>query len=159
MEINKTGRYITESDGLFKHMVISEKELNNLMIEKSLDEIAKEYNVNFISIKKKGSIDFKHYTLSEYEGSIYDNGLICNNGNYIPDLGKGIYVIDKNNVDAEDNVLDYLVEMYDYDEKFIVVEGEYNGEYIECIYGYGHEGYIVLQAEEVYIDFIDDVNI
>lgn len=133
--IEKTGG--ENEDFLFSHAIIQE--------ESDISNIPQK--VDFVSIEKKDSFNFLHITPVENESSIFKKGLVLPQSDYISDLGKGIYLIEEDNVEAIEYLKDYVSEHYgeydDEDVKILIVTGEYNGSYIECIKGDGHVGYIV----------------
>ena len=153
--IQQTGE-IKKNDFMFKHIVFTEEELKEIQNNMSLKDIANTLNVDFISIVRNDSIDFIHVSNIKY--TYYNDGLKA--GRHIGDLGKGIYVINKNDPEAIDNLFNFLTEQYESDdeesdEELTIITGTYKGEFTECIYGYGHRGYIVLNCDEIKPEYID----
>ena len=103
-----------------------------------------------VSVELEGEIDFVHYCYEEDLESIKKNGILLSysgKGEYIPDMGHGIYVVESDSAyDVTDEIIEFLVGRYDdRNEEVGYIEGTYKGKYIECIYGYAHEGHIVLK--------------
>lgn len=120
----------------FKMMMIDDEK------EFSLEEV-KLMNVDFVCVKRTGPINFIHVSDVENRLSIDETGLKISKRDWIPDLGKGIYCVKEEDDEGLNNLKDYISENEDSDY-IIVVNGNYNGDYLECIYGVGHKGYIVL---------------
>lgn len=138
---NKNEYCITE------HMVISKKEKESILkYYDSIEKFAKEHNIDFISEKINGnSINFIHLSDIRKEQSIRKNGLLCSYCSYEADLGFGIYAIESNCYKGLDNLKSFFE---DYEkEEVLVIKGIYNSSYTKCIYGQGHEGYIVLEDD------------
>lgn len=109
-----------------------------------MEALESKGEVDYFCIEKTGHIKFIHLAGLESLSFIKANGLIPMS-DYIPDLGVGIYCIEdsETNIDALDN-LKGLHDCYEPTSRYLEVRGEYNGKYIECIYGNSHEGFIVL---------------
>lgn len=117
-----------------------------------------------ISVEKEGKVDFIHCFYVENMESIKEKGLLIScsslkDVDYIPDMGYGIYVEEgSSSYDMSDELAEFLLQRYDYEDAEIgYVEGSYIGKYIECIYGYKHEGYIVLK-EDVQLKMINNID-
>lgn len=144
--IVKTGD-IGGNDFLFHMIVISEEEMDNLS-SADLSILAKKHDIDFICVKKTGCINYMHYTASENLQSIEENGL--KNSGTCKDLGAGIYVVRESDIGALINVQDYFAEALSYeDDSIVCVSGRYNGDYIECVHGFQHTGYIVLLTDHI----------
>lgn len=152
----KTKTYVIEATGgnpavifdpddfLFQHMVLSEKEEYE---KEELKELAKTHNVDFISKEEEGSFTFLHVTSPEHLESIREHGLKPSEDGYVGDLGYGVYVIDEDDTEAIENLLDYLeAALEDDEEEILLIQGSYTGAFTRCIYGDGHEGYIVIKS-------------
>lgn len=151
LNIERTGG--KNGDFLFNHLVLSEKELREV---ESIEELAEKHDIDFISVERNNSINYYHVTdIDNYE-SINEKGLLYNQNNeWVGDLGKGIYAVEQGNHIAIDNLQSYVAELVGGDD-ILIVEGVYTGIYTECIYGYGHEGYIVFKGNtDNIIDLID----
>lgn len=142
--IEETGGLPGQASGgmgfAFKHLVL---ERAQALIQQLLPSIAQSYDADFISIEEEGVIEFIHVSRLEVAESIKSNGLILSDEDFVLDLGKGIYVIEDADDEAEQHLLDYL-ESSD-DEEILVVRGCYSGKYTRCLYGEGHVGYIVIK--------------
>lgn len=147
--IKEAGLLYDGDEPLFYNLVVSEIELNELLgVYGSYESISEHYKVDFISVHMKSEIDFIHLTDVRNQSGIEKLGLLVPNSEYIPDLGKGVYVVDVYSEKGFDNVKDYIAEK-DNMEELLVIEGSYEGELEICVYGDGHEGYIVINN---YID-------
>lgn len=149
METFTYGIQDTGGDGegyLFKHLTLTEGEYEKIISTRSLKEIAKEQQVDFISVIKEGRVRFLHVSNEYNYDSIDKNGLQANADGFTGDLGIGIYVIDESNKTALDNLKTYVM---DESNDLLLVDGYYYGPYTECVYGEQHEGYIVLLANSI----------
>ena len=154
-----------EKSEIFMHLILDEIDVlilrdNNI----SFRTLAEQCQVDFIAVRKYGQISFRHFASMDSYDFINQNGLHSKDPNSILDLGDGVYVIRSKyeDVSGYDNVLNWLGEHLDHHTKeMLLVEGTYDGEYHECVYGYQHEGYIVLKtpvpAEK--IENISDVDV
>lgn len=131
-------------DFLFHHLVLSdEKEYS----KEELEELARTHEVDFISKEEDGSFTFLHVTSPEYLDSIQEHGLKPSDDGYVGDLGYGVYVVDEGDTDALENLMDYLeAALEDDEDEILLIQGSYTGRYTRCIYGDGHEGYIVIKS-------------
>lgn len=131
--ISKTGQ--VGDYFMYTHAVID----NESELQSVLDN---HPEVDLVSVKRFGSVEFMHVTDAANIDSILESGLKVNH-TINPDLGQGTYVIQA----SEREVLHgYLNEMYDDDDEEIgIIAGYYTGEYLECIHGDGHVGYIVFE--------------
>ena len=150
LEIKETG-YLGDGIYLWKTMILETDE--ELPSKKELESL----NVNLVLKKFEGvDLNLVHYTSEDnYEG-IVEKGILLpdlNDENNNLDLGIGIYCIEEGNLDAELNIEKYL-ENYeeDYVSKFTF---NFTGEYLECIYGEEHEGYILLAKNVPAKDIIE----
>jgi len=132
---------------IFKHLIITVDEMECLLASGlSIEKFATENNIDFISLKKFGKVEVLHITSTLNKQSIHEKGLLCNRTvGWINDLGIGLYGVDKDNETGLENLRTYVEGHFD-DDDMLIVEADYTGEYIQCIYGYGHEGYIVLKV-------------
>lgn len=152
MRIEFTGFAVDEF--MFKNLILTQQEYLQIT---DLRTLAEQNQVDFISVETEGEINYIHLTDIDNIDFIEQNGLTKKND--ISDLGIGIYVVDKNNFDGVDNLKTYF-EDYDYDDDDIaIVTGNYQGKYLECVYGYGHKGYIVINADKIEYNNIDTINI
>ena len=135
-----------EEGYLFKHLTLTEEEYEKTVRTRSLEEIAKEQQVDFISVRKEGRVRFLHVSNEYNYDSIDKNGLQSNADGFIGDLGIGIYVVDESNKIALDNLKTYVM---DESNDLVLVDGYYYGPYTECVYGEQHEGYIVLLTNSI----------
>ncbi len=144
-------------DFLFTHLVVAENELEEIKSKTTLKEFASSLRVDFISVAKDDGLEYLH-VIDTDRNYIEQNGL--KEGRYVGDLGRGLYVVEENNPEAVANLMGFLSE-YKEEEELTLVKGYYKGPYTECVYGYGHEGYIVLKGTdgvkpgEISIDRID----
>ena len=75
-------------------------------------------------------------------------GLIVNeDSTYIPDLGDGIYGVDRYSDTGIDNLKTYLMEFQE--DEILIIKGIYNGKYNYCVKGEDHEGYIVFHDRKI----------
>jgi len=141
-KIEQTGG--KHDDHMFKHMILTEEQYEEILKSGTeLIKIAEESQVDFISVRKNNKITFKHISAVENESSINKSGLSFHDDEFIYDLGKGIYVIEESDEQALDNLKTYVAEGFE-DDEILLVTGWYTGEYTKCVYGFQHEGYIVL---------------
>lgn len=138
---------------LFKTLTVNQQEYNNINVDLKL--FAEQNEVDFICLEKEGEIKFIHLTDSDAIDFIEENGLVKTDN--IADLGIGIYVVEVNNIDAVDNLKTFIVDSED--KEITIAEGYYNGKYTECIYGYQHEGYIIINEDNLEINFADIITI
>ena len=133
--------------GVTEHLVISSKE-KELIIKYfgSVEAFGIETNIDFISEEINDTpIEFIHLSNPRFENSIRSKGLVSDYCSYVTDLGFGIYAIESNCEQGLDNVKTFFE---DYEDNYVlVVKGKYNSHYTKCIYGIGHEGYIVLSED------------
>lgn len=161
----KTETYVIEATGgnpavifdpedfLFHHLVLSDKKEYE---KEELKELAKTHDVDFISKEEEGSFTFLHVTSPEHLDSIREHGLKPSEDGYVGDLGYGVYLIDEDDTEAIENLLDYLeASLEDDEEEVLLIQGSYTGAFTRCIYGEGHEGYIVIK-EIIIADCIED---
>lgn len=136
---------------LFLHFILNRKEYSNSSYEKEVDrELMKEKDmIPIISVLKTGKITCYHVTDVENLSSIEGKGLIIDlTETFIPDLGVGIYAVEKDNFEAHENLIEHLsdcAEMgYSSDEQ-VLIKFEYNGVYLECMSD-DHNGYILIMT-------------
>ena len=155
--VEKTGGYkkSIEINYFFKHLILELSEYEKY--KDSLLELAKTIGVDFISVKKNGFINYIHLTDISYKENIEKSGLIPPNSGFIGDLGYGIYVVDQRNYIAIDNLKDYIID--EPEDTLLLVYGSYCGEYIECIYGIGHKGYINIPMPKIDISHTKEIDI
>ena len=137
-----TGGRKGSNDYLFKVW-----ELPGNLKEETIEEIieqSKKYNVDFILETKKEELEFLHVSYIHLQESIEEKGLIIQTqDDWISDLGTGLYVVEDGNEEALDNLKNY-VEHHE-DDELLLVRGSYQGEYLECIHGDEHVGYICIK--------------
>lgn len=150
MRIESTGYCVGKF--LFKNLILTQQEYLQIT---DLKAFAEQNQVDFISIETEREIDYIHLTNVDNVDFIEQNGLIKKDD--VSDLGIGIYVVDKNNFDGIDNLKTYFE---DYgDEEIGIITGIYKGKYLECVYGYGHKGYIVIKADKIEYNNLDTISI
>lgn len=141
------------ADFLFQHLILEHGEEKT---KEELAELAQTHQVDFISKEEEGTFTFLHVTRPEHLDSIQENGLLASEDGYVGDLGYGLYVVDEEDTTALGNLLDYLeAALEDDEEELLLVQGSYTGTFTRCIYGDGHEGYIVIKST-VSHDLIED---
>ncbi|MFW5962275.1 MAG: hypothetical protein ACOCQR_01550 [bacterium] len=154
-QITKSG-LIGEDDYLYSHLVLHNEQIESCDFS-VLQKISIMHKVDLISIKKEGEFSFLHATIEE--NSIKDIekwGLYGGTG----DLGEGVYVVNSNDCIGIESLKDYLIDAVGYKVNDIyLVKGIYKGKYIECVYGEGHRGYIVLKEAPVPVTQVERVNI
>ena len=147
---------------VFTQLVLTEKEYiesNDNDVDWEL--VASNIGVDFISIQRNGSIEFQHVTDPEMIEVIKEQGLIYDRS-FVHDLGCGVYGYlfngDAGDI-AMDNIKTYLENNETEDLAILTID--YDGEYLECIYGEGHEGYIVIPNDlsPTNIRDIEEINI
>jgi len=141
--IEKTGE-LYNGDFLFTHLVLTEGEWEKIKASTDREKFPFGLKVDFVSVLRDGGVEYIHVTDAD-RNYIEQNGL--KEGRYVGDLGRGIYVVEESNPEAVANLMDFLSE-YKEEEELILVKGYYKGPYTECVYGYGHEGYIVLKGTD-----------
>ena len=153
--IKRTGGNINEpiEDYMFSCLSLSKEEYDEIDNSIGIEVFCKQHDISFITIKYNKTINFIHYSDVDNEEDIKRLGLINVDSDWVPDLGLGIYVIEEKDIDALDNLMDYFGEKDD-EEELLKVTGTYTGPYEECIYGEGHEGYILI-PHDVKPDNID----
>lgn len=154
LQLQSTGG--DETGYLFKHLILTEEEYTSFTSDQ-IKELAKQQNIDFISVQMKGSIDYYHTAEGWKEDFINENGIISTN-DWVHDLGKGIYVVQQTDGEAVYNLKTYVGEGYDMDDRIIVIEGSYRGPYLKCVFGDQHRGYIVLQTEKINAEDINDIH-
>lgn len=129
----------------YKHktLVLTEEEYEYIQDYIGLEIFALENDIDFINVIYNDTIEFIHYSNKNNEDSIKNNGLIIQDSNIIMDLGIGIYVVEKNDEIAIDNLSCYIEEL-NLENDILKITGVYSGEYEKCVYGSEHEGYIVI---------------
>lgn len=137
---------------LFKNLILTQQEYSQVT---DLKKLAEQHQVDFICVEREGEVNYIHLTDVENVDFIEQNGL--KKKDVVSDLGIGIYVVDKNNYEGIDNLKTYF-EDYEKDE-IVVVTGFYVGKYLECVYGYGHVGYIVINTDKIEYNDIDIIKI
>lgn len=166
-KVELTGYYLYEiptKNDCYKHLSITEDEFNFITNKYSIENFAKENNINFITLLLKGKINFTHYTLTSYKNSILEKGLeVITPPDFTSDLGYGLYVVEKNDKVGKKNI-GVCFEHSIYDD-MLKVTGKYKGHYLKCIYGKEYENLIVitdsisnknLKVEEV--DLVEEFN-
>lgn len=130
---------------IFKHVAITEAEVKVLENESgSIARFAGNNGIDFVSVQKTGTIRFLHVTDVKNEDSVTMGGLVTDDGNWEGDLGSGIYVIEKGNGDALDNLKTFVADNSNGDS-LLLVNGTYSGRYLYCIYGGQNKGFVLLQ--------------
>lgn len=153
--LEKTGGYkhMIEKDFIFKHLVLTPEEYE--IYGDNLIEITIDNDISFVSVKRNGLIPIMHVSTIDKKEIILKEGLKVIEKDWISDLGEGLYVVNSDDIDSVESLRDYISELYeDEDEELIVVFGEYEGEYYECVFGEGHCGYIVIKNSipDIYIE-------
>lgn len=136
-----------EEYSITEHLVISLKE-KELIIKyfDSIEAFCKETNIDFVSEEVDGKdIEFMHLSSVHKEHSIRKNGLLEKYCSDEADLGFGIYAIESNCDKGLDNLKTFFEDYSD--DNVLVIKGKYDSFYTKCIYGEGHEGYIVLTED------------
>lgn len=154
---------------LFKDQIEKTTAWTHLILTKSqFDELDENFDFRvfgdiLISVELDGEINFVHCFYIEDMESIKKEGLLISYSkkypNYIPDMGYGIYVEEGDDAyEISNELASFLLNRYDEEDAEVgYVEGTYNGKYLECIYGYTHEGYIVLK-NDVTLDMINNID-
>lgn len=145
-KIEYTGKFKYEEDknAIFIHLTITKEELNFIERNYNLNDFAKKYNIDFISLICNGEICFEHYSNVNNKENIKEKGLIIQKNDFISDLSNGIYVIQSSDFIGKDNLNNYFKNCKLEDKEILKVTGIYNGPYKICIYGLNHENYIVI---------------
>lgn len=153
--IQKTGgcKNTLDVNYLFKHLILEKDEY--VRYKDVLPELASEIEVDFISIKKNGCIDYVHLTNIFNKIEIENRGLIAPLSGFVGDLGYGIYVVDPRNYVAINNLKDYI--MNEREDNILLVFGNHCGDYLECVYGKGHEGYINIPEVTIEINYTIEI--
>lgn len=137
-------------DFFFQHLVLP---LDSNASHDELEKLASIHQVDFISKVEEGTISFVHVSRPEHLLSIQNYGLLASE--YVGDLGAGIYLIEEDDSVATENLMDYLESLCKEGETLLIVKGTYHGTYTRCLYGEGHEGYVVVK-ETVLSDCISE---
>lgn len=140
---------IESPEFLFQHLVLP---ISSTINESELEKLADIHQVDFISQVEEGTINFIHVSYTSQLTSIKEIGLIASSES--SDLGVGVYLIEEDDVEGTENLLTY-VETLMQEEDILIVKGTYQGRYIRCLYGEGHEGYIVVK-ETISPSLIED---
>lgn len=150
MKIEQTAGYKNvEKDCIFRHAILTQQEWEKLNSSNTFEDFISTNQLDFISIQEEREIEFLHITSPEHLESIRSNGLCIKrskeqNNHFIPDLGEGIYVIEKDNETAIDNLKTYLEEKEE--DEIMIVEGDFKGKFTRCVWGLDHEEYIVINS-------------
>lgn len=139
---------IESPEFLFQHLVLS---ISSAIDESELEKLADIHRVDFISQVEEGTINFIHVSYPSQLKSIKERGLIASSES--SDLGVGVYLIEEDDVEGTENLLTYVETLMQ--EEILIIKGTYQGEYMRCIYGESHEGYIVVK-ETVLPNNIED---
>lgn len=163
---------------IFTCLRLTEQEFKKIKESMSINQYAKENDISFVTIEKVSTrtnpLNFIHITSYENIENIEEKGLVIPQTKWISDLGKGIYVVEDNDVDGLINLQDYISELYsqeltddyeeddDYEETYLaIIKGSYVGKYYYCVYGYQHEGYILLEdsveSKNIIVEFSQTV--
>lgn len=104
MKIEFTGCF-NNGEFIFKNLILAPEEYQEV---DDLEKLAKQNQVDFICVEKEGEIDYIHMTDIDNIESIEEKGIINDKDN-IPDLGAGIYVVEKHNLEGIENLKIYLM--------------------------------------------------
>lgn len=133
-----TARKLIEVKGKFTHLVFH----NDLLYNKYVSYFD---DFDFKSVKRCGGINLLHFTPKSNVESIMTRGF--EHQDWVGDLGQGIYCIRQGHAQSLHNVTRYFMSFEEEQEGYInslcAFRMYYDGNYIECISGYLHEGYIV----------------
>ena len=140
-----------EEDAIFNKLVLSQEELEFIQETSNINDFVEKYSLDFISVQKDEEIKFIHFSDIENYDSIKESGLMVMLDNtWVPDLGVGIYVVKEKDINAINNVVNYLSDIKSYEnDKILKIKGYYNGYFEECIYGEGHVGYILITKKRL----------
>ncbi len=137
---------------------------NTYMEESTYNELCKLYNkeqqeaffreleFDFVSVSKKGNLDFIHITDYEKTPTIESEGLYASM-DWIPNLGTGIYVWDYNDPNKAVSMSQF--KHHNKNTDTTEIRGTFHGEYHKCIFSdsnyvaCNHVGYIVLKTLQV----------
>lgn len=142
--------YLDEDDYLYKHLVLTATEYEKLSFTHSALELSEILNVDFISIIYEGEVSFIHISDVDCEEEILSTKKLIGTENAKYDLyddiyKDGVYAIKEDSDIGLENVKDYFMDKRK--DELLIVRGEFEGKYKECIFGEGHEGYLVLLKE------------
>lgn len=133
----------SELENEYRHLVldINQRDLMK-MYDISLDDFCKNKEVDFVSETHESEIEFIHVTKKSNLENIKHMGLITDDeACFIPDLGDGIYGVDRNSEIGIDNIKTFLVDFPE--NELLLIKGMYRGRYNYCFKGENHEGYLV----------------
>lgn len=145
--IRQTGvyKFIESQEPLFTQVVISEQYLQELKErEITMESLCKHNSFDFVSLQlDEAELQFLHVTSLHNLQSIKTHGLRYKANDYIPDLGEGIYLVDRNSIEGMENLKDYLTDFED--DELAVITGTFVGSIQYCIHGEGHKGYVLVK--------------
>lgn len=159
-KLEKTGIFDEDIEPLFTHLILSSMDDFHKLKNIEWKNLMEEFEIDFISVKRECiKKEFIHITDIDSSDNINDFGF------KIPtdvsgDLGVGVYFIDNNNIDGKINLENYIYDNYNEDDEIAVITIEYTGDYLECVLGDNHKGYIIIKSAipEKNITNIDYIN-
>jgi len=143
-KIEQTGGVL--GDLMFSHLILSESDY--AVFKDELEQLADILKVDFISVERTGPIEFQHVTDVDTASLIEQEGFKIIDEDFIGDIGKGIYGFQRENLDSLMNVQTYIAEDFS-ESEVAMITASHNGKYLECVFGYGHEGYILLKTDHI----------
>lgn len=135
-------------DEFFRYARIEDIYCLQLIINEfgTLSDFSEEFELDFVICKYNDVLEFNHISKVKNLNGILKDGLKAGTG----DFGYGIYIIPSDDEIANDNLKTYVSEMFDYNEKnILMIKGTYSGEYYKCIYGEGKEGYCIIESNNI----------
>lgn len=144
--IERTGGMLVLDDLMYSHLTLTAEEYEQY--KDGLSGLAERLNLDFISVERKGPVEFQHVTTIETAELIEKNGFKVVDEDFVGDLGKGFYGYQEENLYGFVNVKNYISEDFWADE-VAVITAEHEGRYLECVYGYGHVGYLLICADHI----------
>lgn len=150
MNIEKTG-HISDDFYLYQTLYLSEKEFHQLTIP--LEELASKHDCDFIVVYLSGKINFLHFTNGDNLSAIEDSNKLIPS-KHIGDLGVGVYAVPAANESFhEEGISNILTYFEDYEEDSIgKISGSYDGCYGLTVFGFQHEGYLLLKEGVITIE-------
>lgn len=145
-----TGGYAGSDNFLFRHLILTVEQWEMIMenLAEDFEVFCRQERIDFVSVQRQGDLDFLHLTSVENLDSISSVGLSASpfegTVSWISDLGEGIYVISEDDLIGLDNLQTYCMDWKE--DEVSIVTGSYVGPYLECVKGFQHEGYVVLQT-------------
>lgn len=130
-------------------LTLTEEEYKKFNTFKDLKKIYKKLNLNNITVKKTGKFEFIHLCrIENFKFIIKNNSFLTHYKKNISNLGKGTYVIKKNDLFAFKILFnEFITRRFALEKQICVCNGEYEGEYEERVFPYPFFKEIVIRKD------------